>query len=134
MNFEQQIVRFLKEKIPGLMGIYLFGSQADGTANADSDFDVAYLTERPEKRDALANFHLAVELGTLLGGSVDLIDLQNASTDFRFVIISTGKRLFCSSEYFCDFFEMTAYSMYQRFEEERKPIIEDIKKRGSIYG
>jgi predicted nucleotidyltransferase len=134
MEQEQIIVEFLKERIPGIKGIYLFGSHADGTARPDSDYDVAYLTERPEKMESLTRFNLAVELGGQLGSSVDLVDLQNASIDFRFVIVSTAKRIYCGDVTFCDTFDMITFSMYQRFEEERRPIIEDIKKRGRIYG
>lgn len=130
----QQITSFLKYKLPSIKGIYLFGSYADGTANSESDVDIAFLLEKPEKLDSYFLFSLADELGSLLTRDVDLVDLQNTSIDFRFVIISCGKRIFCSDKAFCDTFEMTTYSMYLRFEEERKPIIEDIKKRGRIYG
>lgn len=70
----------------------------------------------------------------MLSADVDLVNLQQANIDFRFIIVSTAKRIFCADRTFCDNFEMITYSMYQYFEEERKPIIEDIKKRGRIYG
>ena len=131
---EKHITNFLSTKLPNLKGIYLFGSYADGTANTDSDIDIAFLLERPQKQDSYELFSFANELASLLSADVDLVDLQQASIDFRFVIVSTGKRIFCNDQTFCDTFEMTTYSMYKYFEEERKPIIEDIKKRGKIYG
>lgn len=136
MNATQsaQITEFLSREIPGLMGVYLFGSRAGGTANAESDFDIAILTERPGMLDGMRRFELGLELGEILGSTVDMVDLQAAQTDFRFVIISTSERIYCRDTYFCDFFEMTAYSMYQDLELFRREIIEDIKKRGSVYG
>lgn len=130
----QQITEYLSRQIPGLMGVYLFGSRAGGTANADSDYDIAVLTEKPGMLDGMRRFELAVELGEMLGSTVDLVDLQAAQTDFRFVIISTSKRIYCRDKYFCDSFEMTAYSMYQDWELFRREIIADIKERGTVYG
>ena len=85
--------------------------------------------EKPKAIDPVLLFNLSADLGRILGAAdVDLVDLQAAKTDFRFVIISTAKRIFCSDLYFCQFFEMTTYYMYQRLEEERKHIVEDVKK------
>ncbi len=131
---KQQITEFLSREVPGLMGVYLFGSRAGGTANAESDFDIAVLTEKPGMLNGMRRFDLAFELGEMLGNAVDVVDLQAAQTDLRFVIISTSKRIYCREKYFCDFFEMTAYSMYQDFELFRRDIIADIKKRGTVYG
>lgn len=134
MEKESIIVDFLTEKMPFVKGIYLFGSHAAGHADAESDFDIAFLNEHSHAPDQMRDYRFSLDLGRSLGATVDLVDLQNAETDFRFVIISTSKRLYCLDQTFCDTFEMLSYSMYQRLEEERKLIIEDIKKRGSIYG
>ncbi|MDX2133274.1 MAG: nucleotidyltransferase domain-containing protein [Saprospiraceae bacterium] len=135
MNFRQTIVDFLRERIPGVVGVYLFGSQANGTARPDSDYDVAFLLPAPnESPDPYNRFLLGADLGDLLNQPVDLIDLQQAKTDFRFQIISTAERIFCADKTTCDTFEMLAYSMYQRLELERRDIVEAVKKRGSVYG
>ncbi|MFC3887640.1 nucleotidyltransferase domain-containing protein [Salinispirillum marinum] len=36
---------FLHQQLPGLRGIYLFGSQAQQTAGPDSDIDLAVLVQ-----------------------------------------------------------------------------------------
>lgn len=131
---KQQIIQFITTHFTAVKGIYLFGSQADRTVHSESDYDIAFLLEKPKAIDPVKLFNLKADLARILGADVDLVDLQTAKTDFRFVIISTAERIFCSDLYFCEFFEMTTYSMYQRLEEERKYIIEDIKKRGTIYG
>ncbi len=134
MDSGKIIVECLREKMPFVKGIYLFGSRTDGAANGDSDFDIAFLNEHTVQKDTRRDFNLSIELGSLLNATVDLVDLQHSRTDFRFIIVSTGERIYCADQVFCDTFDMVSYSMYHRFEEERKPIIEDIKKRGSIYG
>lgn len=128
------ITALLCQQAPSLMGIYLFGSRANGAAHAHSDYDIAVLTEKPGMLDGMRRLALAAELSEILGKPVDLIDLQAAPTDLRFVIISTARRLYCKDKYFCDFFEMTVYSMYQDLELFRRHIISDIKQRGTVYG
>ncbi|MFZ4632945.1 MAG: type VII toxin-antitoxin system MntA family adenylyltransferase antitoxin [Saprospiraceae bacterium] len=128
-------MRFLTEQLPSVLGIYLFGSRADGSARADSDYDIAFLLPAPaDSPEPYALFSMAVELGEHLGQTVDHIDLHQTQTDFRFQIISTAQRIHCADRTACDTFEMITYSMSQRFEEERKDIVEAVKKRGSIYG
>lgn len=39
----QKLVQMIKESVPDVQAIYLFGSQVDQTARADSDVDLAIL-------------------------------------------------------------------------------------------
>ena len=136
MRMENQafINQFLAEQLPKLQGVYLFGSRADGTARAGSDYDIAFLVEwghSPSRRQLWEwSLSLAKQLRV---DHVDLIDLQKANTVFRFEIVSTGERIFTKDEDYCATFEMTVYSMYQRLNFERREILEAIKKRGYIY-
>jgi predicted nucleotidyltransferase len=135
MEINESIMRFLTEQLPSVLGIYLFGSQADGSARPDSDWDIAFLLSAPaDSPEPYTLFLMAVELGEHLGQTVDLVDLHQTKTDFRFQIISTAQRIYCADRTACDSFEMVTYSMYQRFEEERKDIVEAVKNRGSVYG
>ncbi len=135
MENNELIIRFLSGRLPALKGIYLFGSRAEGRARPDSDIDLAFLVEWGHSPRPVQRWEWAVELSELLHGiTVDLIDLQEASTDFRFVIVSTGQRIYCSSRAYCDTFDMIAYSMYQNLEWERREIVEAVKKKGKIYG
>ena len=135
MNTNQQIVDFLSERLPKLKGVYLFGSRAENRVRPESDVDIAFLVKWGHSPTSMQKWEWSVELSAILEvESVDLVDLQQAKTDFRFVIISTSKRIFCEDKAYCDTFEMIAYSMYQRLELERREIIEAVKKRGKIYG
>ena len=135
MKVNQQIISFLSGRMPALKGIYLFGSRAEGRARPDSDVDIAFLVEWGHSPTAMQRWEWRTELSALLQvEAVDLVDLQEASTDFRFVIVSTGLRIYCNDQAYCDTFDMTSYSMYQRLELERREIVEEIKKRGRVYG
>lgn len=126
-----KISSLLSKEIPDLKAVYLFGSFAKKNTRQDSDIDIAVLPAKPIKKADI--FLLSQQLSTMLHRDVDLIDLLSASTVFRFQIISTGKRIYCSDANQCAFFEMLAFSMYFRFNEERKALLEAIHHRGSIY-
>ena len=127
------VIQILQKEIPDLAAVYLFGSRSEGFARPDSDTDIAYLSNGPAM-PAVDRFFLAQKLANILNTDVDLVDLRVASTVLRFEIVGKGKRIFCLDETICDLFEMTVFSMYQRFQEERKEIVEEILRKGSVYG
>jgi uncharacterized protein len=126
------VVDILRRRIPGCVAIYLFGSHAAGTANRESDVDIAVLPPAPlgdEER-----WHLAQTLAVELGGDVDLVDLRRASTVLRVQVVDSGKLLFESDTAARQAFEALALSAYARLNEERRGIIDDIRARGNVYG
>ncbi len=125
------IINTLKEEIPELQALYLFGSYADGTANDASDIDIAYLSTK--SLTPTQKWHISQKLALLLSKDIDLIELFNTNTIFRYQILSTGTRLY-GEGYDIESFETLAYSFYLRFQEERKPILDEILKNKSIYG
>ncbi len=127
----QFIVDTLKREIPELQALYLFGSQKDGTATKKSDVDIAYLTI--DSLSSLDRWKISQKLASLLSLDVDLIDLLQTNTIFRYQILSTGIRMY-GSGYEVESFETLAYSFYLRFQEERKPIVDEIMKNKSVFG
>jgi predicted nucleotidyltransferase len=126
------IVSVLKGALPGLKGIYLFGSRAKGSANSQSDYDLAILLDRP-LNDALKKWNIAQELAIKLNVDVDLVDLKDASTVMQFQVISSGKRLYSSDIAYCDTFETFVYSSYLRLNEERREILDQVRASGKIF-
>jgi len=126
---EKLIINTLKHEIPSLQSIYIFGSQNDGTATKKSDIDIAYLSDK--KFSQLQRWELSQKLADKLSLDVDLIDIKDTNTIFRYQIISTATRIY-GKGYDVENFETLAYSFYLRFQEERKPIIDAIKKRKSV--
>ncbi len=131
---QQQIIHFLTQHLPNVKGIYLFGSRlTEEYVRSDSDWDVAFLLDA-KPLSSLEKWNLQQNMASALHAEIDLIDLQGANTVFRFEIITSGERIYCADDYFCDSFEVMCISSYQYLQEERKDILEDIFKRGSVYG
>ena len=122
MISETELVQAIKELMPETKLIYLFGSQADGTASANSDIDVAVLL--PQKLDSVLRFDHQQNLSIIFNRDIDLIDLLSASTVMQNQIIMHGVCLFGDENAQCTF-EMQVLSMYQRLNEERRDILRD---------
>lgn len=127
-------VRLLREALPDVRVVYLFGSRAAGgqQTHAESDIDLAVLGARP--LPAEAQWALQERLAGCLHASVDLVDLQAASTVMRMQVVSTGRVLYERSRPERDHFETYVYSAYAHLNEERRALLADIRDRGRIYG
>lgn len=115
-----------------IVALYGFGSFFSGKFNSESDVDLAMLAS--EKVAPLKRWEWQNELANIVHRSVDLIDLQSASTVMRAQVLGSSQRLFCQDENRCNFFEVYALSSYAHFNESRREIIKDIFERGSVYG
>ncbi len=124
---EKKITEFLKKKIPGLLGIYIYGSFAENRLRPDSDIDIAFLTR--EKISAVDKWKIQEELASLLDIDIDLVDLKDASVVLRAEVVEKGARIFTQNEYECDNFEVTTYSMYADLNETRKDILNDMEEK-----
>ena len=106
-----------------ILGLYLFGSQADGTAAPDSDVDVGVLFAGPTSLED--RVRLEARLADALGKSVDLVDVGACEAFLAFAIIS-GERLYCSDPDRCD--ELDLYVMRRAgdlapFERQRRQML-----------
>ena len=129
---QKTIVQTILESLEGVSAIYIFGSQVDGSANNDSDYDIAlHSPARPNPEKA---FLLKSQLSSRLNSDVDLVDLVRADTVTQAQVIAFGKRIFAKQPTEMDFFETTVLSKYAILNEERKEILESITQEGSIYG
>jgi len=129
-----RIVAVLLAHYPTAQGIYLFGSQAAGTAWPASDVDVALLL--PED-DADRAGHLALgpahaALAEALRRDVDLLNARLVSTVMQ-KELTYGDLLYCGDRYAVDVFEMETLSDYQRLNEERREIMEAFAKTGRAW-
>jgi hypothetical protein len=98
----------------------------------DSDIDLAILGRRPFDRAEVWN--LSQALAIKLGREVDLVDLATASTVLGAQIVTAGTRLFCADRNHCDSRENYILSAYARLNEERRGILNDVLRRGNVYG
>jgi len=131
IEHKQLIVDTLKQEIPELKALYLFGSYADGTATGESDVDIAYLSTKTV--NPVHRWEIAQKLAAILSLDIDLVELSKTNTVFRYQILSKGTRIY-GEGYEVENFETLAYSFYLRFQEERKPIMDEIVKNRSVFG
>jgi predicted nucleotidyltransferase len=129
---DDAFIESIRKAVPGLIAVYRFGSQAQGTARPESDVDLAILAR--ERLSSPSLFKLQQELPVLLHKDVDLFDLASAPTVLRMQVVSVGDCLFSGDDLAREEFETRVYSSYARLNEERRGILDDVRARGSVYG
>ena len=89
---------------------YLFGSQAEERARADSDVDVAVLLA--DDADAIVDLQLGADLSRALGKPVDVVVLNQASPILQHEVIREGVRLMEVSPMVRRLYELSAFRNY----------------------
>lgn len=126
-----EVGRLVEELFPEALGVWVYGSVATGSARRDSDIDIAILPDR--LIDVVGRWERAQEVAWKLRRDVDLVDLTVAPPLLRFEVFADGRRLAARDPVACDRFEMTAVSQYQRLNEERREMFDEIARRGTVY-
>jgi predicted nucleotidyltransferase len=126
----QQLVMLIRQRFPLVLAIYAFGSQVQGSANAQSDLDLAVLVAG--YADPLGLWDVSGQLADIVGCPVDLLDLRAASTVMQYQVITTGRRLW-SAGLQTDLFECFVLSEKTALDEARAPLLADIAATGRIY-
>ena len=128
---QRQLIETIKQHInPDF--IILFGSFTKGTMHDESDIDLAYFSKQP--LSSYERFILAGDLAAIAGREVDLVDIKQIDTVFTMQIFEQGIPIYIHDENEFTRQKMRAYSMYATLSEQRAPIIEAIKERGSVFG
>lgn len=125
------IVRTLQARLPHLLAVYAFGSRVQGTAQPESDLDLAVLLAG--HADVLVLFDLAGNLSDLARCPVDLLDLRTASTVMQYQIITTGERWWTRDAQ-AALFEAAILSEKTALDSARAGLLADIQQRGTVYG
>lgn len=118
-------VQVIKKAFPTTISVYVFGSFGTEYETSASDLDLAVLFPGEEKISNLDLWDVSQKIASAIDRDVQLVELQSASTVFRFEILTSGKRIYCKNQKISDTFENVSLSMYLRFQEERKDIIEN---------
>lgn len=127
---KELIKRIIQEIEPAF--IMLFGSFSKGTSHTESDIDLAYFSNK--HLSSYERFILASELAAIAGREVDLVDIKQIDTVFTMQIFEQGIPIYKKDKNEFTRQKMRAYSMYATLSEQRAPIIEAIKERGSVFG
>ncbi|KZY75061.1 hypothetical protein A3740_16200 [Oleiphilus sp. HI0068] len=117
-----ELVSLIKQHLPSVKLIYLFGSRATNEARPSSDWDIAVMAEKKIPLSTL--WELKELLANTCRAEVDLIDLLQSTTVLNVQIIERGQLLYDA----CDAamsFETRVLSMYGRLQEGREDIMTD---------
>ena len=128
---EALICTELQKAFSNALGIYAFGSRVQGTANAQSDLDLAVLVTG--YADPLQLFEMANQLADKLGYEIDLLDLRAASTVMQHQVITTGRRLW-AKDMQADLFDVFVLNEKMALDELRAEQLNEIRKTGRVYG
>ena len=127
----QALLTHLQNRLPDLLAVYLFGSQAQGTATSDSDVDMAVLLSG--QADPVLLWQLSGGLADIAGVPVDLIDLRAATTVMQYQILTRGRRLW-AKDVRAGLFESFILSEKTAFDAARAGLLKDIQEEGIVYG
>jgi predicted nucleotidyltransferase len=125
------IIQTLQASLPNLLAIYVFGSRIQGTAQIDSDLDLAVLVAG--YAEPLVLWALVGDLADVAGCPVDLLDLRAASTVMQYQVITTGQRWWALDAQ-AALFEAAILSEKTELDTARAGLLSDIQKRGKVYG
>ncbi len=127
----QSIILIIRTAFPTTLALYLFGSHAGGTANSNSDLDLAVLVAG--YADPLRLWEISNDLANVVGCEIDLLDMRAASTVMQYQILQTGHRLW-ANKLEADLFECFVLNEKLDFDRSRANLLANIQKKGTIYG
>jgi predicted nucleotidyltransferase len=129
---DARAVQILREALPDVVAVYRFGSTLRGGERVDSDVDLAVLAASP--LDPVRRFELQEELAIALRRDVDLVDLRRASTVMAMQVVSTGEPIGVLDPVEKERFEDYVFGAYARLNEERREILQQVLRDGTVHG
>lgn len=115
------------------LAIILYGSFSRNTQNAESDIDIAVISESADK---IMLFELKKNIQELTFRDIDLVNLESIdiSESLRYEILMNGVLLYCKDNFKFDMYKIEKLKEFLDFNESRYDIIERVKNGGKIYG
>lgn len=111
---------------PNVVAVYVFGSQARGTARPTSDVDLGVLYRRPPAPTLMDQpFELQAELESALRVPVDLVVMNTAPVDLVHRILRDGKLLLEKDKSARIAFEVKARNQYF----DLLPVLEQYRRK-----
>lgn len=131
VNFNS-ITKKILENIDTL-AIILYGSFSRNTQNAESDIDIAVISENTDKTTL---FELKKNIEELTFRDIDLVNLESIdiSESLRYEVFMNGVLLYCKDNFKFDMYKIEKLKEFLDFNESRYDIIERVKNGGKIYG
>ena len=108
----------------GVVGVYLFGSQAQEIAGKESDFDFGILLKKPFviKEESMGLYQKIYELLEELapGKNLDIVFLDRAPLQLRYHVLRCGQALYTGDAAVRAHFEERTLEEYADFEPYRR--------------
>ncbi len=126
-NIEKELVNVLAAD-DRVAAAYLFGSFLSGNFTNESDIDLGLLfcdksADSLEKiPNALSMFDLAVDLSEMIGRTVDVVPLNNASPIICMQVLRKGKKIFERDSHLVNEFFIKVVNSYADLKMVRRPI------------
>jgi len=116
-----------------IQAAYLHGSWGTEFERADSDIDLALLSQTPLDLAHCVSIGQAIHEQIGETAEIDVADLRHTDSVFAAHVVAEGRRLLVADRQATEKFEMLALAKYARLNEERAGILSDIRARGTIY-
>jgi uncharacterized protein len=116
-----------------VQAVYLHGSWGTDYERADSDIDLALLSQSPFDLKQRVHIEEVLRRQMAVSAEIDIADLRRTDTVFAAHVVAEGRRLLVADRPATEQFEMLTLAKYARLNEERAGILADIRARGTIY-
>jgi predicted nucleotidyltransferase len=127
----KEVARVVEELFPEALGVWIYGSFADGGARADSDLDIAILPDRP--LDGWDVFERAQDVVEHVHRDADLVDLTRVSDVLRHEVFGRGIRVAAREPLVCDRFEVASMAKFLDLNDAMRDWLREIRERGTVY-
>lgn len=127
MDKKKLIDELQKEK--EICGAILFGSEAQGSANQESDIDVALLYNSGKQPSGWDLMQFKQKLSDLMHQDVDIVVLNDASPIIAMQAIKNGAPLFIRDQKKYQQYEVKLITDYADVKKMREPFEKNILKR-----
>lgn len=133
MDQTEEILTSYFNDHPEVSVVYLFGSEASGMSNKNSDLDIAILFDKENVPSVEDLMETEDKLTSLLKLEVDLVVLNNASPIIRMQVLKKGKKIVEHNRKDVNSFFVRTLNEYDDLKQIRS-VIERRIERGRIYG
>lgn len=127
-----QAVRIVRQLMPNILAIYVYGSMARGDNHASSDIDLGILLPRGERIPDL--LLLNSELCEKLLCEVNVVDLRRVGNILRKEVLTDGIALYAKDADALLGWEAEAMSEYAEHASRIKDIVQQVAETGVGYG
>lgn len=111
---KQQLIFEIYESLKkdrAIMACYIFGSYIKGSANVESDLDIAFVVKNKKDISEKEIYDLIKDLHFPKDLDISVVD-KKSSPLFLFQIISTGERIYAKNEEDIEYFESYVLKNY----------------------